>query len=68
MSVDAPATLNLEPESKENEVITVYVKGHRFVVTPIEALDIINQVSGVLLAHGHSTGREQGSKKYSIPV
>ena len=66
MSVDAPATLNIEPESKENEVITVYVKGQKFLVTPTDALSIMNQISGVLLAYGYSRGREQGQKKYSV--
>jgi len=66
MSVEAPATLNMEPKTKENEVIAVYVKGHRFVVTPTDALSIMNQISGVLLAYGYSTGREQGKEKYSV--
>ena len=57
--IDAPKSL-----SKEEEVITVYVKGHKFVVTPTDALSIMNQISGVLLAHGYSGGREQSSKKY----
>ena len=68
MSIDAPATLDMEPEAKEDEVITVYIKGQRFLVTPTDALSIMNQISGVLLAYGYSRGREQGSKKYSIPV
>lgn len=63
--IDAPSTLNMEPEAKEDEVITVYVKGQRFLVTPTDALSIMNQISGVLLAHGNSAGRNQGSKKYS---
>lgn len=60
MSVDAPATLNMEPATKEDEVITVYIKGQRFLVTPTDALSIMNQISGVLLAYGYSRGCEQG--------
>lgn len=62
MSITAPATLT--PKTKEEEVITVQVKGQRFLVTPTDALNIMNQISGVLLAYGYSRGCEQGSKKY----
>ena len=64
--IDAPSTINMEPEAKEDEVITVYVKGQKFLVTPTDALSIMNQISGVLLAYGYSRGREQGQKKYSV--
>lgn len=64
MSIEAPSTLNMEHEAKENEVITVYVKGQKFLVTPTDALSIMNQISGVLLAYEYSSGREQSQKKY----
>lgn len=64
-----PDQLSLEPEAaKENEIITVYVKGQQFFVTPTDALSIMNQISGVLLAHGYSRGREPGQKKYTHGV
>ena len=63
---DPPEILDEEEVTNEKEVISVYVKGHRFIVTPSDAVSIINQISGVLLAYGYSGGREQGQKKYSI--
>ena len=49
---------------KEDEVITVFVKGEQFLVTPTDALSIMNQISGVLLAHGYSRGHTESKVKY----
>jgi len=54
-----------ETISDEKEIITVYVKGKRFLVTPSEGLSIINQLSGVLMAYGYGGGYEQSKKKYT---
>jgi hypothetical protein len=57
-----------EPVAEAEEIITVYIKEHKFMVTPTEALSIMNQISGVLLAYGYSRGREQGQKKYNNSI
>ncbi len=60
----AKIILNETKNVNEKEIITVYIKGKRFLVTPSEGLSIINQLSGVLMAYGYSGEREEGSKKY----
>ncbi len=60
----AKIILNETKNVNEKEIITVYVKGKRFLVTPSEGLSIINQLSGVLMAYGYSGGRGEGTKKY----
>ena len=67
MGENDPAKIIIDEieETKENEVITVFVKGKRFLVTPSEGLSIINQLSGVLMAYGYSGRRTQGTKKYT---
>jgi hypothetical protein len=71
MSIDAPGTINIEglwdekkPENKTDEIITIRVKGKTDLISRGEAIDIINQLSGVLLAHEHSGRRQQSKKKY----
>ena len=56
--------LGEENQTKEDEIITVWIKGEKFLVTPTEALSVMNQISGVLLAYGYSGGYRQGQKKY----
>ena len=69
MGENDPARISIEPEvTIEKEIITVFIKGKRILVTPTEGLSIINQLSGVLMAYGYSAGREQSQKKYSGPV
>ena len=65
-----PAKIQLgnDNQVKEDEVITVIVKNVQFLVTPTEALSIMNQISGVLLAYGYSGGYRTGQKKYSIDI
>ena len=41
-------------ESMEGEIITAIVKGERIMMTTTEAISLINQVSGVLLAYEYS--------------
>jgi hypothetical protein len=63
-----PETITMDEEGTgrkpELEIITVVVKEQSFQVTPSEAVGIINQVSGVLLAYESSGGYEQSKKKY----
>ena len=69
MGENDPKTISIEgsnSNSSEKEIITVYVKGQRFLVTPSEGLSIINQLSGVLMAYEYSGGRGESKKKYSI--
>ena len=44
----APEHINLEEDKK---VITGTVEGLRVYFTPLEAIDLINELSGVLLAY-----------------
>lgn len=56
----APAKIKLGPEENtEEEVITVHIKGEKVLVSPKEAVSIINQVSGVLLAYEHNKGSRE---------
>lgn len=41
-------------EPQETEIITAYVKGKKVMLTPSEAVSLINQVSGVLLAYEYN--------------
>jgi len=69
MGENDPETIKIDGHNdnvNEKEIITVYIKGQRFLVTPQEGLSIINQLSGVLMAYGYGAGREQGQKKYSF--
>jgi hypothetical protein len=40
----------------EEEIITVWVKGSKVMMTPKEALSLVNQVTGVLLAYEYTRG------------
>ena len=60
-----PETIGLEQDNNDDGIITVYVKGKKFLVSPSEAVSIINQISGVLLAYEYTGRREQGQKKYN---
>jgi hypothetical protein len=55
--IDRPMTPPLpgnEPVSiNQDEIITAMVKGETVMLTVVDALSLINQVSGVLLAHGY---------------
>jgi len=67
MGDNDPKTIKIDGNDSVNEegIITVYIKGQRFLVTPTEGLSVINQLSGVLLAYGYSRGHGQGQKKYT---
>jgi hypothetical protein len=40
----------------EEEIITVWVKGSKVMMAPKEALSLVNQVTGVLLAYEYTRG------------
>ncbi len=46
-------------EPDEQEIITAYVKGDKVMMTPSEAISLINQVSGVLLAYEYNNGQKK---------
>jgi hypothetical protein len=56
--MDFPDKINIEnDEVNEDAVITLWVKDKKEMLTPTEALGVINQLSGVLLAYGISRQR-----------
>ena len=48
-SMSAPEHISFEIE--EDKVITANIEGQKVYFTPLEAIDLINQLSGVLLAY-----------------
>lgn len=62
----APSRIPIDrkPVEHDNEVILFTLKGKRQSVTPAEALSIINELSGVLMAYEHSGGYSECERKY----
>lgn len=55
----APNTIPMPGQEKNQEningeIITAYVKHEKVMLTPLEAISLINQISGVLLAHEYN--------------
>lgn len=59
-----PNHINLEEESVKEAVISVPINGREELVTPSEALSIINHISGVLMAYERSGGYNNYKRKY----
>lgn len=47
--MSAPKHISLE--SEKDKVITATIEGQKVYFTPLEAIDLINELSGVLLAY-----------------
>lgn len=56
--------IDRKPIKSDDEIIMFTIKGRNETVTPIEALSIINEISGVLMAYEHSGGYSEYERKY----
>jgi len=59
----APGRINLEKEIDGKEYIIGHVKGERVFFSRVDAISLINELSGVLLADEYRTGHKPGQSE-----